>query len=250
VLILALDTSSSKGSIAILSGEEVLGHCQTDSSKTYSSQLFRPLDLLLNELSLGPDKFDLYAVAAGPGSFTGLRVGLAAVKAWAEVYRKPIAGISCLEAVATQSASAAPYVVPIFDARRGQVYAAVYKGSDSVEGPGGDREKDGSAALVLEGEERVCTADEFLSTLPGIVKGAAFSILTPEPELLAEALSRVNGSHPYPRDRQVERSSNFLAPFIGKLAYQRALRGELTDSLGLDAHYIRRPDAELNWKRK
>jgi len=201
VLILALDTSSSKGSIAILSGEEVLGHCQTDSSKTYSSQLFRPLDLLLNELSLGPDKFDLYAVAAGPGSFTGLRVGLAAVKAWAEVYRKPIAGISCLEAVATQSASAAPYVVPIFDARRGQVYAA-------------------------------------------------FSIITPEPELLAEALSRVNGSHPYPRDRQVERSSNFLAPFIGKLAYQRALRGELTDSLGLDAHYIRRPDAELNWKRK
>ena len=96
------------------------------------------------------------------------------------------------------------------------------------------------------------TADEFLANLHGIVKRAAFSIITPDPELLAEPLSRVNGSQSFQGEISigpVERSSSVLAPFIGKLAYQSALRGELTDALGLDAHYIRRPDAEMNWKR-
>ena len=69
------------------------------------------------------DKIELFAVAAGPGSFTGLRVGLTAVKAWAEVYCKPIAAVSALEAVALQATSGARMIVPVLDARRGQVYS-------------------------------------------------------------------------------------------------------------------------------
>jgi tRNA threonylcarbamoyladenosine biosynthesis protein TsaB len=77
--------------------------------------MFRQLEFLLKELSLGLEQFDLFAVAAGPGSFTGLRVGLAAVKGWAEVYRKPISAVSALEAIAAQSHSSASVIVPVLD---------------------------------------------------------------------------------------------------------------------------------------
>jgi hypothetical protein len=85
VLILALDTATPAGSLAVLRDEVVLGTISTWTGETYCSRMFRQLEFLLGELSLGLEKFDLFAVASGPGSFTGLRVGLAAVKGWAEV---------------------------------------------------------------------------------------------------------------------------------------------------------------------
>src|SRR6202167_2397530 len=127
VLILALDTSSPTGSLAVLRDENVIGVVSTLAEETYSSRMFRHLEFLLQELSLKLDQFDLFAVAAGPGSFTGLRVGLAAAKGWAEVYQKPVVGISVLEAIAAQSHSNASVVVPVLDAHRGQVYFGVYR---------------------------------------------------------------------------------------------------------------------------
>ena len=103
VLVLALDTSSPSGSLAVLRDEKVIGVVSTATGEVYSSRMFRELEFLLGELSLRMEEFELFAVAAGPGSFTGLRVGLAAVKGWAEVYRKPIAAVSALEAVAVQA---------------------------------------------------------------------------------------------------------------------------------------------------
>jgi tRNA threonylcarbamoyladenosine biosynthesis protein TsaB len=105
VLTLALDTSSPAGSLAVLRDERVIGTVSTWTDEIYSSRMFRHLDFLLGELSLGLQAFDLFAVAAGPGSFTGLRVGLAAAKGWSEVFRKPIAAVSALEAIAAQSHS-------------------------------------------------------------------------------------------------------------------------------------------------
>ena len=106
---LALDTSSPAGSLAVLRDGKVVGVVSTWVDEIYSSRMFRHLDFILRELAIGLDQFDVFAVAAGPGSFTGLRVGLAAVKGWAEVYGKPIAAVSALEAVAAQAHSAAPF---------------------------------------------------------------------------------------------------------------------------------------------
>src|SRR5271169_662885 len=103
MLILSLDTSSPSGSVAILRDDLTLGVISTRSEENYSSRMFRHLDFLLADLSLHLHDFDLFSVAAGPGSFTGLRIGLTAAKAWAEVYSKPVVGVSALEAVATQS---------------------------------------------------------------------------------------------------------------------------------------------------
>ncbi|HKV06169.1 MAG TPA: tRNA (adenosine(37)-N6)-threonylcarbamoyltransferase complex dimerization subunit type 1 TsaB [Candidatus Acidoferrales bacterium] len=232
MLTLALDTSSSAGSLAVLRDEKLIGSVATWTSEIYSSRIFRHLEFLLKELSLGLDEFDLFAVAAGPGSFTGLRVGLAAVKGWAEVFHKPIAAVSGLEAVAVQSHSPVPLLVPVLDARRGQVYFGLYRRIDAPD----------ENALALEGEECVMTPEEFLETLR--VRGARseLSIVTPTQEVLAGAMSRSETRF------RVETVSAMLAAHVGQLGLARARRGEVADSLTLDANYVRRTDAELHWK--
>jgi tRNA threonylcarbamoyladenosine biosynthesis protein TsaB len=91
--------------------------------------MFRQLEFLLAELAIGLPAIDLYAVVAGPGSFTGLRVGLTAVKGWAEVYQRPIAPVSGLEAIASEAPVQLGLVASILDARRGQIYGALHSRS-------------------------------------------------------------------------------------------------------------------------
>jgi len=234
VLILALDTSSPSGSVAVLRDEKVVGSVSTWTDEVYSARMFRHVEFLLRELSLRLDEFDLFAVAAGPGSFTGLRVGLAAVKGWAEVYQKPIAAISGLEAVAVQSHSRVPLLVPVLDARRGQLYFGFYRRVDP-------------ARLALEGQECVATPEEFAQALDTRAAEPDFAIVTPVAALLHGVSSRletVRTSGIIPMDGV----SPILAPHVGRLGYRRAQRGELADALTLDANYVRRTDAELHWK--
>jgi len=232
VLTLALDTSSPSGSLAVLREEEVIGSVSSSTGEIYSSRMFRHLDFLLHELSLNLGQFDLFAVTTGPGSFTGLRVGLTAAKGWSEVYRKPIAAVGALEAVAAQSHSQSQYVVPVLDAHRGQIYFGVYRRAHV---------SNGQRDLILEGDECVMTAHEFFDSLRERAVGD-ISIATPAPALV----SRVESRNETPL--RIEHVSAILAPHVGRLGYQRAKRGELVDSLRLDANYVRRSDAELHWK--
>ena len=235
VLILALDTSSPAGSLAVLRDCQVLGMISTWTDEIYSSRMFRHLEFLLGELSLNLREFDLFAVAAGPGSFTGLRVGIAAVKGWAEVYRKPVAAISGLEAIAVQSDSPDARLIAVTDARRGEVYCGDYRRAHR------DRRD-----LVLEGDERVMGPEEFTGSLP-IASDSKFTIVTPVPELISNILSQFK---PMLADQQprIDNVLPILAPFVGQLGYRRAQRGELQDALTLAPNYVRRTDAELKWK--
>jgi tRNA threonylcarbamoyladenosine biosynthesis protein TsaB len=235
VLVLALDTSSPSGSLAVLRDEKVIGVVSSSTAEVYSSRMFRELEFLLGELALKMDQIELFAVAAGPGSFTGLRVGLAAVKGWAEVYGKPIAAVSALEAVAVQARSSAGLIVPVLDARRGQVYFGIYRRMAAGAG----------SPLALDGEEYVMTPAEFFEAVHSRTSGAEFAIVTPVPELFAnESLQ----SQIAAMKTSIETASAVLAPFIGQLGFQRARRGDLADPLTLDANYVRRTDAELHWK--
>lgn len=229
MLILALDTSSPGGSLAVLRDEKIIGVVSTATDEIYSSRMFRHLEFLLRELTISLDQFDLIAVDAGPGSFTGLRVGLTTAKGWAEVYKKPIAAISGLEAVAVQSVSTASLLVPVIDARRGQVYFGFYRRLNS--------------GLALEGEECVLMTQEFVEALRARAGNSDYAIVSPTPEVLAQALSR----NETPR-MPIEIVSSVLAPIIGQLGYRRAQRGQLADSLSLDANYVHRSDAEVHYK--
>jgi tRNA threonylcarbamoyladenosine biosynthesis protein TsaB len=238
VLILALDTSSPSGSLAVLRDDNLIGAVATSTSEIYSSRVFRHLEFLLAELSLRLEDFDLFAVAAGPGSFTGLRVGLTAVKGWAEVYRKPIAAISALEAVAAQSRQRVSTLVPVLDARRGELYFGVYRRQDSADHEG----------LVLEDSEHVATRDELASALLALSGDDGIAVVTPAPAMLSAGFSPSEKHPAIPSRVLIDRVSGFLAPEIGHLGYLRAREGKLADSLTLDANYVRRSDAELHWK--
>src|SRR5579863_9438045 len=109
MLILAVDTSSSSGSLALLRDATVLSSRAMSCDELYSGSLLRDAKRLLDDISISFEQIDLFSVNAGPGSFTGLRVGLTTVKGWAEVWGRSVAAVSGLEAVAIQvSQSAAP----------------------------------------------------------------------------------------------------------------------------------------------
>lgn len=229
MLSLAIDTSTLAGSVAVLREDRVLGMVGASVDETYSSRLFRQLRFLLEELHLSLGQFDLFTVAAGPGSFTGLRVGLAAVKGWAEAFSKPVAAVSVLEAVAAQATAPASMLVSLIDARRGQVFGAVYERR--------------WPELAIRGEELVLEPGEFFDSLAQRIGPEPVAVATTAPEVIESALDRSAF-----RDCPVERVSPLLADVIGRLGYRRAARGELGDPLLLDANYVRRPDAELKWK--
>jgi len=254
VLILSLDTSSPSGSVAILRDDLTLGVISTRAEENYSSRMFRHLEFLLSDLSLKLDDFDGFAVSAGPGSFTGLRVGLTAAKGWAEVYRKPVVGVSALEAVAVQARGGNTVLVPALDARRGQIYFGVYR--PTAEG------------LALDGEEFVVTPGEFVEKLgtlahghnrvhdggddaiaggpDGGQSGGVFTIVTPDASVV-ELVSRLTPQFSA-EFAGLDIVSSVLAPSIGRIAHARALRGDVSDALALDANYVRRTDAEMKWK--
>jgi tRNA threonylcarbamoyladenosine biosynthesis protein TsaB len=239
VLTLALDTSSESGSIAVLRDERVIGVVSTTTDETYSSRIFRQLTFLLAEVSLRLDSFDLVAVNGGPGSFTGLRVGLTMSKAWSEVHSRPIAAVAGLEAVAAQCVgTGAARLVPVLDARRGQLYAGLYR-----------RTTDGAGAsqLVAETEAVVIAPLELLAWLAELPGRSEAIIATPSATWLASLLPTENGASMRPPIQQVPA---VLAPAIGALGRAKFQRGETVDALRLDANYVRRTDAEMHWKEK
>ncbi|MGC1686649.1 MAG: tRNA (adenosine(37)-N6)-threonylcarbamoyltransferase complex dimerization subunit type 1 TsaB [Candidatus Acidiferrales bacterium] len=227
MLTLSVDTSSRVGSLAVLKDQSILGVVSTSSDEAYSARMFRQLKFMLAELGIGLPAIDLYAVIAGPGSFTGLRVGLTAVKGWAEVYHRPIVAVSGLEAVAVEAPVQDGLVAPILDARRGQIYGALYS------------KKGGRMETLIS--DCVSAPEEFLSSLRVVATDVVFA--SPSTEYVRDALA---GS--VFAACAVLRVSPVLAPVAGLLGIERAARGEVITALELDANYVRRTDAEMHLK--
>jgi tRNA threonylcarbamoyladenosine biosynthesis protein TsaB len=125
--VLALDTATEIGSIALVEEDTLLAEIRLRVEKTHSQHLWRTIRFLLAETGWGLEQIDLWAVSTGPGSFTGVRIGLATVKGLAWVTQKPAIGVSTLEVLAW-SVTPTPYLIcPILDARRQEVYFAFYR---------------------------------------------------------------------------------------------------------------------------
>jgi tRNA threonylcarbamoyladenosine biosynthesis protein TsaB len=238
MLILAVDTSTRTGSAAILRDGEVLAEVSGYEETPYSNRLFRDIALLQDMANFRLKQVDVFAVSAGPGSFTGLRVGLTAVKAWAEVHKKPIAAVSGLEAIAAESpvfkangATNGHFIAPFLDARRGQIFGAIY-----------GRAPVGKEGLALASDESILSLDEFMQMVKEKFPHRV-ELVSPTTDVLPAA--RIAEVLPGARVVQV---SAALAPAIGRLGFERAKRGELVDALHLDANYVRRSDAEAAWK--
>ena len=128
MLILSVETSSLTGGAAITSSGRVLGETLLSSRKTYSRRLAGGILWLMNELHISWEDLDLIAAGLGPGSFTGLRIGLAAAKGFALANSVPVFGVPTLDIIA-QNALVEDFrlICPVMDARRKQVYTSLYK---------------------------------------------------------------------------------------------------------------------------
>lgn len=231
MIVLAIDTCDSRGSVAVLGGDAVLALAEHRTAEEYSSWLLPTVEGVLREAGTGMADLDGYAMASGPGSFTGVRVGLTTVKAWAEVYGKPIAAVSRLEAIASQASAAALYVAAFANAQRGQVFGGVYRRN--------------SEGLEPVGEEVVTAPGEFVSWAVETTEGRKIWWASPDAaQLLAEAAWKDREK----KGEIIEMVSATLAAVIGRLGARRLAEGRPTDVLALDANYVRRSDAEIFWK--
>lgn len=125
--ILAADTSSFPASVAVSEDGIILGEYVIRNKRKHSQNLMVMTERLINELEMDIQDIDLFAVTVGPGSFTGLRIGISTIRAFAQAMDKPVVGVSTLEALAYNFAGSDAVVVPILDARREEVFCAAYE---------------------------------------------------------------------------------------------------------------------------
>ncbi len=204
--IVALDTASEFGSLALLEDGAVLEEVILHSPEGFGHVLFPQLDRLMRRHGWKYSQVDGFAAGSGPGSFTGVRVALAAIKGLAEATGAPAAAISNLQAMSLYGT--AELRAPFLDARRGEIYAGLYHGDQAP-----------------AGAEVVTKFQPWHEALPKQVE-----LLTPDPAVFGV-------------DATI--TPRALAGAIGRLAATR-----LTDPMSLDANYVRRSDAELNWVDK
>ena len=124
--VLAVDTTTARESVALADGGRVRGEVRLDPVDSHSTRLMPAIAFLLQSLGLGPADVEGYAVAAGPGSFTGLRVGIGTVQGLALAADRPCAPISALDALAARAAGSAEWIVAVMEAHRGEVFGGFY----------------------------------------------------------------------------------------------------------------------------
>jgi tRNA threonylcarbamoyladenosine biosynthesis protein TsaB len=216
MLILAVDTSGKKGSVALVRFEAETSHTLEVvalAGGTFSAQLVPQISELLKTHNFTKSDIDAFAVASGPGSFTGLRVGLAAVKALAEILEKPIAAVSLLEAVA-RAAGLQGEVAGALDAGRGEIYFGKFRVVGS---------------LATMTSQQLLTAQEFLACAAGQ------EVVTPDQKI---------GDLARDRKLRVAQIDPPRADAIARIGFMKIQAGEVISAEDLDANYIRRSDAE------
>jgi tRNA threonylcarbamoyladenosine biosynthesis protein TsaB len=222
MLLLAIDTSGKQGSIAIArageptaeGGDFEVIEIAPLAGGTFSAQLVPQISELLSRNGFMKTAIGAFAVVSGPGSFTGLRIGLAAVKALAEVLHKPIAAVSLLE-VCVFTSAAQGKVMAALDAGRGDAYVGEYE------------------VPVVSGKvprELILTRSEFL------VQAKGWTVVSPDP-VLAEAATAAGLS--------VSTLPPISADAVARLGWRKIQSGETVTPEQLEANYVRRTDAEM-----
>lgn len=132
MLIFGVDTCSAAATSAIFDGEKLLAQTVINHKKTHSQKIMPQIENLFSLSELSLNDIDAFAAAVGPGSFTGVRIGVATVKGMAQALDKPCIPVSTLEALAYPLSCFSGIVCPILDARRGQVYNALFENGERI----------------------------------------------------------------------------------------------------------------------
>jgi tRNA threonylcarbamoyladenosine biosynthesis protein TsaB len=229
LVILALDTTTRGGSVAVMEGDRLLALLPGDESRTHGERLPAEIARALDQAGVTRARIDLLAVATGPGAFTGLRIGLAAIQGLAMALNKPVIGVSALEALAEQAAdSGAELILPWMDAQRGDVFATVI-----------DR-RTGAPLEVPTAASPQALLDQWQSHLAGRTAIFIGDAAVRDAALIADAgEGKWEARRPAP-----------LAPQIAAIGRQRAEQGQAGPPHKLEPIYVRRPDAEIERERR
>jgi tRNA threonylcarbamoyladenosine biosynthesis protein TsaB len=228
-LILAVETATLAGSIALVRGEEVIGSRNGDPDVSHSNTLLADVDQLLGATKIKLPEIDLFAVAAGPGSFTGLRIGIATIKALAATLSRPCAAIPTLQAIALGGGAAACSVT-LLPAGRGEVFAQSF----SVTNDG--------VATALDEPSHIAPQklfDKYGSSERVLWCGAG---AIAQRELIENASAG--------KEWRIAAQPENLARFVATLALRNFRAGQFVAPDALQAIYVRPSDAELPAKAK
>ncbi|HEV2499437.1 MAG TPA: tRNA (adenosine(37)-N6)-threonylcarbamoyltransferase complex dimerization subunit type 1 TsaB [Terriglobia bacterium] len=240
VIILAIDTTSEWGGAGIFRDVECVAAIPHQGPADYSVSLFRDVDGLLEQAGVSLGDIDLFAASNGPGAFTGIRVGLAAVQGWSHALEKPWRGISIFEAMVEASCTVMRYALPILDARRGELYAGLFE--RAVSGPALRFERSGNAAL-LKPEQVTPFLENSLGAGcgPKSEGSECCTVIAREGDVAAIAIQEL-----IPPSCGWKAIAPFLVPAISRLALRATKEGRPVLPEETTACYIRRTDAELH----
>ena len=227
--VLGIDTSTPCGSIGLIEGEQFLCEYSLQVKVSHSERVLKTINRVLEDSGVSIGEIDGFAVSIGPGSFTGVRIGVSAVKGLAFATSRRVAGVSTLDALA-QNVRYSPHLIsPLVDARKGEVYTALYRSTG----------KDGLIKLAPE------MAIKPVDLLDKIEENALFlgnGVYT-YGDLIRRKLGDMAHIAPSPL--------NFVhGAVVAQLGRQKLEKDEYLDLEGFTPHYIRRSDAELRWEEK
>lgn len=221
--VLAVDTSTMMSSISILEDDKIIADSSINQKETHSEMLVPLIKRMLDDLKIKAGDIDLFAIAKGPGSFTGLRIGMTSLKAMAQALDKPIIGISTLEGMA-YSILNDNYVLAIIDARGKRYFAGLYKWNNcKLEMQFEEIIEEEELQRRIQELDKVTIVGEAISKLPLSIKEK----------------SNVRLAHPG--------LNNGISRNIAVLAKEKFEKGEIDSTFDITPNYLRKSQAEISF---
>ena len=221
--ILAVDTSTMMSSISILEDDKIIADSSINQEETHSEMLAPLIKRMLDDLKIKANDIDLFAIAKGPGSFTGLRIGMTSLKAMAQALDKPIIGVSTLKGMA-YSIMNDGYVLAIIDARGKRYFSGLYKwNNDQLEMQFEEIIEENVLEERIQEIDRITIVGEAISKLPNKIK----------------EFSNVKLSHPG--------LNNGISRNIAVLAKEKYEKGEIDNTFDITPNYLRKSQAEISF---
>lgn len=226
--ILAFDTATKSCSVALTDHADLLAEISIVNTETHSRHLPSLIRDVCQLARIGLRDIDGYAVTRGPGSFTGLRIGISTAIGLAQASGKPIAGVSTLHALATQAADDSRLVCPMIDARRGEVYCAVFR----------QREHH----FHIQQTERVLKPQEALAAIkePCIFVGNGATLYH----------SAIKNMMRHNAHFAADINNTIRAATVAWLANKRLVSGEMDDIMSFAPTYLRQSDAQISKNKR
>jgi len=222
--ILGVDTSGQSCSAAVIDEKSMLAEVNFDRPESHSKHLMEIIKMALGLAKIEISGVNGFAVTRGPGTFTGLRIGISSVKGFAAACARPVVGVSSLEAIAMQSASINGLVCPMIDARRGEVYTSVYRAEDR--------------GLIKEKEEAVLPPDKAVANInePCIFVGSGACLYE---KIILKRMGNL-AEFAWPGHNVIRGST------VARMGLKRIKDSDFDDVSAFVPYYIRKSDAELN----